>query len=122
MYRMNCVRRFPACRLRSDWRASVPGQIPPPATESVDLKQLLQPAVSDAALEAHARRCTLRLEKCVPATIQGNPQLLHSALENVVRNAVKYTSEGTAVTLAMTRDPQRWLEIRVYDHGPGVPE
>ncbi len=94
----------------------------PPAPESVDLRELLQTVVSDAALEAHARRCTLRLEKCVPATIQGNPQLLHSALENVVRNAVKYTPEGTAVTLAMTRDPQRWLEIRVYDHGPGVPE
>ena len=93
----------------------------PPAPESVDLRELLQTVVSDAALEARARHCTLHLEKCVPATIQGNPQLLHSALENVVRNAVKYTPEGTAVTLAMTRGPH-WLEIRVYDHGPGVPE
>ncbi len=96
----------------------------PPAPEPVDLSELLQTVVSDAALEAQARHCTLHLEQCVPAMIQGNAQLLHSALENVVRNAVKYTAEGTAVTLAMTRDPERsgGLVINVRDHGPGVPE
>lgn len=96
----------------------------PPAPEPVDLSELLQIVVSDAALEAQARHCSLHLEKRVPATIQGNAQLLHSALENVVRNAVKYTAGGTTVTLAMTRDPKRsgWLEISVCDRGPGVPE
>jgi two-component system sensor histidine kinase CpxA len=66
----------------------------------------------------------LHLEKRVPATIQGNGQLLHSALENVVRNAVKYTAEGTVVTLTMNRDPAQpgWLEISVRDCGSGVPE
>jgi two-component system, OmpR family, sensor histidine kinase CpxA len=96
----------------------------PPVPEPVDLGELLQTIVSDVALEAQARRCTLRLEKRVPATIQGNAQLLHSALENVVRNAVKYTTEGTAVTLTMNRDPAQagWLEISVRDCGSGVPE
>lgn len=96
----------------------------PPAPEPVDLSNLLRIVVSDAALEAQARHCNLHLEKRVPATIQGNAQLLHSALENVVRNAVKYTAGGTTVTLAMTRDPKRsgWLEISVCDRGPGVPE
>ncbi len=96
----------------------------PPVSEPVDLGELLQTIVSDAALEAQARRCTLRLEKRLPAIIHGNAQLLHSALENVVRNAVKYTAEGTAVTLAMNRNPVQpeWLEISVHDCGSGVPE
>ena len=96
----------------------------PPAPEAVDISELLRTVVSDAALEAHTRHCELHLEKCVPAVIQGNAQLLHSALENVVRNAVKYTAEGTRVTLAMDRDPERpdWLMVQVRDRGPGVPE
>ena len=96
----------------------------PPVPEPVDLSELLQTIVSDVALEGQARHCTLHLEKRVPATIQGNGQLLHSALENVVRNAVKYTAEGTVVTLTMNRDPAQpgWLEISVRDCGSGVPE
>ena len=96
----------------------------PPAPEAVDLGELLQIIISDASLEARSRDCRLHLEKRVPAVVQGNAQLLHSALENVVRNAVRYTAEGTAVTLLLDRDAERpgWLSIRVSDHGPGVPE
>lgn len=96
----------------------------PPAPEAVDLGELLQIIISDASLEARSRDCRLHLEKHVPAIVQGNAQLLHSAIENVVRNAVRYTTEGTAVTLALDQDAERpgWLSIRVSDHGPGVPE
>lgn len=96
----------------------------PPAPEPVDLGELLHTVVSDAALEAQLRHCKLILEKRIPAIIQGNAQLLHSALENVVRNAVKYTTGGTPVRLTMDRDPAQpdWLLIRVRDKGPGVPD
>lgn len=96
----------------------------PPAPEAVDLVELLQTVISDTAIEAQARHCSLQLEKCVPAVIQGNAQLLHSALENVVRNAVRYTADGTAVTVTMDRDPRQpnSLVTQVRDRGPGVPQ
>ena len=55
----------------------------------------------------------------------GNPELLHSAVENVVRNAIHYTDAGTQVELRLTRRTaggQSFARIEVRDHGPGVPE
>jgi two-component system sensor histidine kinase CpxA len=55
----------------------------------------------------------------------GTPTLLHSAIENVVRNATRYTREGTKVEIRLEhqtdiRGPEAVL--RVADSGPGVPD
>jgi two-component system sensor histidine kinase CpxA len=104
--------------------ARLQADIHPPAPESVDLGEVLQTVISDATIEAQSRNCRLHLKKHVPGIVQGNAQLLHSALENVVRNAVRYTAEGTDVSILLDQNAQRpgWLLIRVSDHGPGVPE
>jgi two-component system sensor histidine kinase CpxA len=53
--------------------------------------------------------------------VTGDPALLHSAIENVVRNAVRYTAEGTTVDVSVAGDDARGQAvIRVRDHGPGV--
>jgi len=52
-------------------------------------------------------------------------ELLRSAVENVVRNAVRFTAEGTAVEVALRRhngDGDRYAVISVRDRGTGVPE
>lgn len=96
----------------------------PPVPEPVDLSEMLQSVISNAALEAKSRQCSLHLEHTEPVTIQGNAQLIYSAIENVVRNAVRYTAENTAVTLSLMFDSQSGNKavIRVRDRGPGVPE
>ncbi len=63
----------------------------PPAPETVDLSEMLHSVIADAAVEAQSRQCRLHLEHAEPVTVQGNAQLIHSAIENVVRNAVRYT-------------------------------
>jgi len=95
-----------------------------PAAESVDLRELVETVAEDAALEAQSRQCSLHVEKLVPAVVRGNASLLHSALENVVRNAIKYSPDRTAITLTLDRHAERpnWLAIQVRDRGPGVPE
>lgn len=93
--------------------------------EPVDLNELLETIVADASLEAQARKREVKLDVAAsPVVINGNPSLLHSAIENVVRNAVRYTAEGTTVKLRLERDPAKpdWVFIHVRDHGPGVPE
>jgi signal transduction histidine kinase len=47
--------------------------------------------------------------------------MLRSAIENVVRNGVRFTPESTAVDVSIRRERDRAV-IRVRDRGPGVPE
>ncbi len=95
----------------------------PPEKTSVDLQDLVTEIAADAAFEAQERNCTVRLAGTEPCRTEGSPELLRSAVENVVRNAVRYTAPGTEIELqlAAPRDTQGWAEITVRDHGPGVP-
>ena len=55
----------------------------------------------------------------------GAPTLLRSAIENVVRNAARYTQEGTSVQVTLERGQSHAgpeAVIRIVDSGPGVPE
>ena len=57
-------------------------------------------------------------------TTSGDASLLGSAVENVVRNGVRYTPEGSTVEVRIasaSRDTQQFAEVTVRDHGPGVP-
>ena len=55
--------------------------------------------------------------------VHGNAELLHSAIENVVRNAIRYTGIGNPVEVSVTAQNTILLRpIVVRDHGPGVPE
>jgi two-component system sensor histidine kinase CpxA len=87
----------------------------------VSLEELVQQVVDDANFEArplHREARILALEHC---RVRGSSELLRSAVENVVRNAVRYTTENTAVEVSL-----RWkLDTAVFsvrDYGPGVPD
>jgi signal transduction histidine kinase len=57
--------------------------------------------------------------------VLGSPELLGRAVENVIRNAIAYTAEGTSVDIQLVdeyRAGERFAVLRVKDHGPGVPE
>jgi signal transduction histidine kinase len=89
----------------------------------LDLLQLVQEVVSDANFEARSRNRSVRLLCDFPCTVEGNESLLRSAIENVIRNAVNYTPEGTEVEVALLAEEQGHTGlIQVRDHGPGVPE
>ena len=94
------------------------------AREPVDLAELLTNVAGDADFEARATHRRVEIADVAPVTIQGDARLLQSALENIVRNAVRYTAEETAVTLSLEPEsgkPDTW-RITIHDHGPGVPE
>ena len=94
------------------------------AHQPVDLVEMLEGVVSDADFEARAQHRRVTLASSVPAIITGDARLLQSALDNIVRNALRYTADGTQVSLSLARHstPTPHWHIAIRDHGPGVPE
>jgi two-component system sensor histidine kinase CpxA len=72
-------------------------------------------------LDAAARGCKILFRSQPSLSIQGSPELLRRAIENVLRNAIRYSPENSTVELAMNvmRDT---AQISARDYGPGVPE
>jgi signal transduction histidine kinase len=89
-----------------------------PATEPVDLVEMIDQIADDARFEAGAR---IDVDAPVPVTVRGAPDLLWSAVENIVRNAVKHGGANGAVEVALHPDDGT-AHIEVLDRGPGIAE
>ncbi len=92
---------------------------------AIDLAELVHRIAADGNFEARSRGRGVRVEEGQECTVLGTPELLHGAIENVVRNAVCYTAEGTEVEITLRRrfdgqDP--WAVLCIRDHGAGVPQ
>jgi signal transduction histidine kinase len=88
--------------------------------QSVALDELLAAVAQDAAFEAEAAHKQVRTELDAGISVMGDPVLLRSAVENVVRNGVRHTPEGSAVLLRLRRVGNQ-AQIDIEDQGSGVP-
>jgi two-component system sensor histidine kinase CpxA len=88
--------------------------------EPLEIDEILQEVVHDANFEGAVKRCVVQLQGGARRPVLGNRELLYSAIENVLRNAVRYSPAGTSVDVMVGVTPDE-LEILVRDHGPGVP-
>ena len=94
---------------------------PPSKVENVSLDLLIADVAGDAAFEAQARPCALHIAQSTPLAVRAEPDLLTSAIENVVRNAVKYTAPESTVSIRLDQIEAQ-ARLRVRDCGPGVAE
>jgi two-component system, OmpR family, sensor kinase len=93
----------------------------PFARETFNLDELIEEVVRDANFEGAVKNCSVRLQGAANAAVIGNRDLLRSAIENVLRNAVRYSPQGAPVEVCVTH-PEGGLAILVRDSGPGVPD
>src|SRR5690606_29855913 len=94
------------------------GDRTPAAT--VELDALVAEVARDADFEAKGKGRAV-VASTIPASLRGDEEILRRAIENVVRNAIRFTPEGTEVSIAMGREGDLVL-VRVRDRGPGVPD
>ena len=104
----------------------------------LSLRELVEQVAHDAEYETPGRGCRVTAITDTSDTdedengpdeflVYGDPDLLRSAVENVVRNATRYTTEGTTVEVRLEREPAangdgEEVIVRVLDCGPGVPD
>ena len=91
----------------------------------VDLADLLSQIVRKAEFESQDANGGISLTSDGPCTVRGSAELLHSAIENVVRNAIRYTEKGTAVEVRLEHESSAsgaTVRLAIRDYGPGVPE
>jgi two-component system sensor histidine kinase CpxA len=81
--------------------------------EPVRLDELVGDIVETNRIEG----TELKLNLEAGSEIQGEPELLRRAVENVIRNAIRHAPSGTAVEVTV-----KGRSILVRDYGPGVPE
>lgn len=91
----------------------------------VDLQALVREIVEDAEFEARVANRRVRVAHDEPVVVAGVYELLRRAIENVVRNGVRFTAKGTDVEVGLSRSEGvsgQVARVSVRDHGPGVPE
>ena len=98
------------------------GRCPAETLVPVSLRSLCESMTEDANFEAEHASCRI-VASCENVTLLAYPQLLRRAIDNVLRNAIRYTSPGSEVLLTcrMNRE-EREVVIDILDSGPGVPE
>lgn len=91
----------------------------------VNLCAIIQDVASDAAFEGSEDNKTVRLNLPACAEMYGNSVLLRQAVDNIVRNALRYSPPGGVVDIllnAQNTDTSQNYALQVRDYGPGVPE
>ncbi|MFC6645332.1 ATP-binding protein [Granulicella cerasi] len=103
--------------------------------ERIEVRELVESMMPDLRFEAERRQCSVNLRvPTSPLFVDGNAELLRRMVENVARNAIRYTHPGTEVEIALGSEslrqsskdraarPSSFVTIEVADRGPGVPE
>lgn len=87
--------------------------------ENLDLGELARDLLESCRMEAEAHGSRFQLEGGSVA-MRGDRELLRRAIENVLRNAIRYAPAGSAIDVQVdSKDGNAILSVR--DFGPGVP-
>lgn len=90
--------------------------------ESTDLRDLLARIATDTRFEAEEKRCRIELHVAdAPCVLQLDSQWASAAIENVVRNAIRYTRAESAISITLEQTEHE-VCLTICDEGPGVPE
>jgi two-component system, OmpR family, sensor histidine kinase CpxA len=92
-------------------------------SEPVSLKKLVNEMLPDAEYEAQKRETGIDLEAECECMVNGRREVLYRAIENVLRNAIRYTEAKSRVEIRLLQDVSvQMAVVEVSDRGPGIPE
>ena len=90
-------------------------------SEIVCMNGVISETVRDACIEVEARGCTVNVDGELTTKVLGDRELLRRAVENVLRNAVRYSPPKAKIDILLTEKDDT-ASITVRDYGSGIPE
>jgi signal transduction histidine kinase len=93
-----------------------------PNLETFSLPELVQDIAQEFQLESERKHISLAIDTQSDAAYTiGDIGLIQRVLENLVRNAIRFTPEGGEITISIAERPET-LRVAVSDNGPGIPD
>jgi signal transduction histidine kinase len=99
-----------------------------PKRRLMRIDRLLASLVGVEEIEATNSGCRIELQADADLTVAGDPELLNSAFENILRNAIRYAPQDTVVDIVARHVPGSAdstragnIVVDICDRGPGVP-
>lgn len=89
--------------------------------KSIDVGDLVRTVAEDCSIEAEVRHCRIIQRNDEKIIVTGDPELLHRAVENIVRNAIRHSPEQNLIEVICRKEKDQVL-VGVRDYGSGVPE
>jgi signal transduction histidine kinase len=86
----------------------------------VSLREVVDEVVRDCSIEGDLRGCAIEVEGSLSRMLMSNRELLRRAIENVLRNAIRYSPQDSKVCLSLSEADGNAV-VAVRDYGPGVP-
>lgn len=94
-------------------------------SEEFSLSHLIEEMLPDIEFEAIQRSCSIKMEITCDCLIRGNSELIYRAIENIARNAIRYTEDSSVVDILLDcklEQGQCSCTLEISDRGPGLPE
>lgn len=93
-----------------------------PLTDRIDIPELVNEVLAE--LDDFIRLKNISINKNFESNeiITGNRELIHSAIFNVLQNAIKFSPDDTEIYVSFKKGDQGRLQFSVQDHGPGIPD
>jgi two-component system sensor histidine kinase SenX3 len=92
----------------------------------IDFGSLVRECVEVARTGHHLEPQALRFEPAVNggagATVTGDPAELHTAISNVLDNAIKYSGDQVDVSVSLETPDEKHVRLSIRDHGVGIPQ
>jgi signal transduction histidine kinase len=95
----------------------------PPGQEAeiARASDIMDEVIRDCTLEAEVRGCHIAVKGSLAGEIEGNRELLRRAVENVLRNGIRYSPDHSTIDIFVSENIHT-AAISIRDYGPGVPE
>lgn len=88
--------------------------------KQIKLEDILERICNDANFEGKAHNCKVKLTIKNDIIICGIEQLIERAIENILRNALKYSPKDSQIDVELLRQNNQAV-ISIADSGPGIP-